>query len=267
MIRIRRGPEPAKLLPIRSKKLSDADVQARAGTLKRDHIAGYDVVKDDLWRAQHFKCCYCERNNLEASHSDVEHYRPAIRADRGEGFPSHGYWWLAWTWANLMFACKVCNGSAKGARFPLDGTSVPLEAHQKPPGGEFPLLIDPCAEDPIKHILFRPMVTDGRHRWFPFARSGSHKGHTTISVLKLDRPQLLDLYDHHVDHHVSPVVKRLSAAIEGGNATRVQEIWKDDILVLIERDRPFTALSYDAIDHFVPVGVRRSWRLSLRRPR
>jgi hypothetical protein len=73
-----------------------AAAHAEAETLSReDHIVEYQVVRPDLWRAQHFKCCYCERNNFESSRSDVEHFRPAMRARRGPRFSEHGYWWLA----------------------------------------------------------------------------------------------------------------------------------------------------------------------------
>jgi uncharacterized protein (TIGR02646 family) len=267
MIRIHRGPEPARLGPERDKRLKVASGHVQAGTLEREHIVGYGAVRGDLWRAQHFKCCYCEKNNLEASHSDVEHFRPALRADRGPGFPTHGYWWLAWTWSNLLFVCPVCNRNTKNDQFPLDAASVPLQPHEQPPGGEFPLLIDPCVEDPIRHIQFQPVALRGRPRWAPFARSGSRRGFTTISTLKLDRPELLDLYDVHVEQHVVPVVKRLEEVIRARDSARVQEVWRNDVLVLMQHSRPFAALSYDAIDHHVAVGVRRTWRLTFQRPR
>ena len=58
------------------------------GTLNKDNIGTGSRSPGDLCSAQHCKCCYCERNNFEASYNDVEHYRPKLRADRGPGLRS-----------------------------------------------------------------------------------------------------------------------------------------------------------------------------------
>src|SRR5438094_4472024 len=137
MIRIHRGREPGELPPIRRDELTRVHPLAGAGSLDATNIGSrYDTVKDDLCRAQHCKCCYCERNNLEAAYLDVEHFRPKLRAHRGEGYPSHGYGWLAWAWKNLMFACQACNRSHKRDQFPLDTGSGVLVAEQQLPGAE-----------------------------------------------------------------------------------------------------------------------------------
>jgi hypothetical protein len=216
--------------------------------------------------AQYHKCCYCE--TVEREHqNDVEHYRPKLRAQRGSGFPGHGYWWLAWTWSNLLFACAPCNRNAKGDQFPLDGGSVALQPEEAPPGQELPLIIDPGRENPVGHIHFRFFTRDNRPGWFPVARGGSRRGVETIRALKLDRPDLLDLYNSHVNEYIMPIVRRLRMAIEASDREKTRNIWQDEVTRWIAPQRPFTALSYDAIDYFFPRSVRRAWRLPLAQPR
>jgi uncharacterized protein (TIGR02646 family) len=70
---------------------------------------------------QEGKCCFCERE-YECKWSTVEHFRPKTVANRGDGIVDVGYWWLAYDFANLYFACQNCN-SPKKDHFPLvDGT-------------------------------------------------------------------------------------------------------------------------------------------------
>ncbi len=53
------------------------------------------------------KCAYCESRVGTESPGEVEHYRPhGAVAER----PDHaGYYWLAYTWTNLYWACTYCN--------------------------------------------------------------------------------------------------------------------------------------------------------------
>ena len=111
-----------------------AQLRPKAPSITRDDAPRtYRHVATDLWKMQHYKCCYCEIAVHEA-YNDVEHYRPFSR-----------YWWLGWDWDNLLFACARCNRSNKAAEFELAPGSVPLVAEQRPPGGERPLLIATCA--------------------------------------------------------------------------------------------------------------------------
>lgn len=268
MIRIHRGREPGVLPPIRLAELKRIRPLAAAGALNSSNIGRqYDVVRDRLCRVQHNKCCYCERNNLEPAYLPVEHYRPKLRADRGTGLPDHGYWWLSWTWRNLFFSCQPCNSTFKKNHFPLDAGSKALVPEQRPPGAEIPMLIDPAAEDPIAHIKFSFFSGLSHHRWRPLPRNGSPKGDYSIRNLGLGRPELLDLYERHVQEHLDSIVGRLNAAISAGDAAIIDTIWNNEALGWLSPRRPFVALSYDALDHYIPFAVRRHWSLRLHRPK
>jgi uncharacterized protein (TIGR02646 family) len=267
MIRVQRGREPAKLADIRKRELAAIRKTLRADPRADLEIPdSYSVVKRQLWEAHHYKCCYCE--HLEQGiHNDVEHYRPKSRADRKPGSAqTHGYWWLAWTWENLLFACAPCNRSHKQVRFPLEAGSKALRAGQQPPGKEQPLLIDPASEDPLPHVHFVPFTAHGKQRWMPIARGGSARGQATIDVLGLARPDLLDLYKAHVDQMVRPKVDSLRQVMRTRHRKRVQEAWDALTRELLDARRPFTALSHDALDHLVPEAERQPWGLLLPTP-
>lgn len=106
-------------------------------------------VKDVFGRLQHFKCAYCERELPHARpgaprspgsvERDVEHFRPkssvkawkvpkALAADGiapQTGAASNGYYKLAYELENYAIACKTCNSSLKGDRFPIGGARDP----------------------------------------------------------------------------------------------------------------------------------------------
>lgn len=61
----------------------------------------YDI-KEKLIKLYHHKCAFCE-TQVEQLH--VEHYRP-----------KNHYYWLAFSWDNLLLACPTCN-ECKGEKF------------------------------------------------------------------------------------------------------------------------------------------------------
>jgi 5-methylcytosine-specific restriction endonuclease McrA len=98
----------------------------------------YRCAGDLLYRRQGRKCAYCERCE-ERRRNDVEHFRPKARANRLPGSAlTHGYWWLAWRWDNLLFACAVCNRSWTKDWFPLEDDTHALQPGDPPPGRERP---------------------------------------------------------------------------------------------------------------------------------
>lgn len=134
--------EPPELAAQRSARLPALRDVVAAGTFSPRAVKGYEIARPALFVAGHHKCWYCEKA-VEMSDQPVEHFRPKAT-----------YWWLSWTWSNLHFACEQCNRH-KGDRFELRG-GTRLTPEEMPPGTEEPLLLDPSAEDPSIHIVFRP---------------------------------------------------------------------------------------------------------------
>jgi uncharacterized protein (TIGR02646 family) len=140
-------------------------------------LAAREVLRD----ASYGKCVWCESQLGSTGPADIDHYRPKHRAEglrKGDIQPDH-YWWLAYSWDNLVFSCQSCN-RAKRTRFPVVGKR--LEPGD-PVGAEQPLLLNPYgADDPSEHLRFE---VDGT------VRPISERGDVTIEVLALNRPDLV----------------------------------------------------------------------------
>jgi hypothetical protein len=147
-------------------------------------IYGHKTVKEALIKAQHDKCFLCESKITHISHGDVEHFRPkaAYRQSAGTKLQTPGYYWLAYEWDNLFFACQICNQVFKKNLFPLSNPTARATSHKKGIGKEKPLFINPSVDDPEDFISFRCEV--------PFPLNNHPRAKATIEGLGLKRPQL-----------------------------------------------------------------------------
>ena len=262
MIRVHRpSAAPAPL----ATRLADAlnSVRAKPPSTRKELPTTYREARTELWPAQHHKCAYCEFAE-QSTRNDVEHFRPAMEADRAPGSTdTHGYWWLAFEWSNLLFSCANCNqGKAKGTRFPLASGSVALVAEQPPPGLEKPLLIDPAVESGVPHIEF---VLDARKdAWVPRARNGSRRGDATIRTCKLDRPDLETLYRNYVTSDAfKRDLRKVVHAIETSEPQAVQAAWDEFCDRRITPSAPFVGLAHDVLAHHVNKATRARFGLTL----
>lgn len=215
-------------------------------------IEGYTSARRSLYLAQHRKCCYCERA-VEEAHQDVEHFRPKAV-----------YWWLAWSWGNLLFACKTCN-EHKGDSFPL-GSAFVGGPRTTAGNTERPLLIDPADPsdpDPVAHIEFRPVSG----RWMPFPRAGSRRGAWLIQTCRLDRPSLLDAYRHSAAQ-LEDALERVEAALGSQDRPRIEGVWEDVTQRWLAAGAPFVGLVHDVLAQRFPNRRRARYALALavRRP-
>jgi uncharacterized protein (TIGR02646 family) len=140
-------------------------------------------VRDKLVQVFQGKCAYCETPVGAVSPGDVEHHRPKLGALNldGQVSPEH-YWWLACDWRNLLLVCMSCNRS-KRTRFPVRSERAAPNAAGRALEHEEPLLLDPCADQPAKHLVY--------------AENGSvaplsDRGEVTIDVLALNRDFLVE---------------------------------------------------------------------------
>jgi uncharacterized protein (TIGR02646 family) len=252
MIRLVRGAEPEALRDKRPSKLAEVRARRTAGDVVKLTGYGDDGVKDRLFEAQHGKCAYCEKREEQPKWRDAEHYRPK----------SH-YWWLAWTWENLLFACIECNREYKGDQFPLVDEMTRLSPEAMPPGDESPLLIDPYApgSDPRVEVVFRCERIQGRERWTPYGVT--HRGLETVRLCGLDRPGLIELYNKHVRDFVRPAIDHFVAVAKSEDARVIVDAWSRLRRRLDAPGQAFRALSRDAAETLTPQYVRTQYRLTL----
>lgn len=147
-------------------------------------VYGHPSVKTALVAMQHEKCAFCEAKPLHVSDGDVEHFRPkgAVRQADSEPLERPGYYWLAYEWGNLLFACERCNRRHKKNLFPLTDPGRRTRSHRDASVHETAIFIDPAAEDPERYIGYRDHV--------PIAIGGNPRGEQTIDALGLRRPEL-----------------------------------------------------------------------------
>lgn len=150
----------------------------------KSSIYAHEKVKAALIIMQHDKCCFCESKVTHIGYGDVEHYRPkgGYKQDNSEPLQPLGYYWLAYTWDNLLFSCQLCNQQYKKNLFPLLNPENRARNHHDDIALEEPLLINPSIMNPQEHIGFREEI--------PYPLDGSIYGKTTISALGLDREEL-----------------------------------------------------------------------------
>ena len=101
--------DPAKTTHERRKELIADGTYPPSGSQSAPYDRRYKHkdIKDALMTLYHGKCAYCETYDPSPH---VEHYRPK----RG------GYYWLAYSWDNLILSCSQCN-TKKGNQFPING--------------------------------------------------------------------------------------------------------------------------------------------------
>jgi uncharacterized protein (TIGR02646 family) len=146
-----------------------------------------EPVKEPLRAAQHDKCAFCESKFRHTGYGDVEHFRPKAGYRQAETDPLQrpGYYWLAYTWGNLLVSCQLCNQRFKRNLFPLRDPSARALSHTHSTEDERPLLIDPAADNPGKDLAFR--------QEYAYPVRASRKGRTTIAVFGLNREELVEV--------------------------------------------------------------------------
>ena len=119
---IERGPEPAKLKPIRkdyTQPWIDFYLLHTLGEKPTD--ARWREFRVELTEEFHSLCAYCE----EFTRGEVDHFRPKRL------YPALVYEWLNW-----LFACRACNG-AKLEKLPTQGYLDPCDEAQRPLGDRY----------------------------------------------------------------------------------------------------------------------------------
>lgn len=98
-------------------------------------------IKKSLIKIYKYKCAFCEQI-VESFH--VEHYRP-----------KQTYYWLAFSWDNLLCACHYCNVN-KGVQFKINGT----RASYKTEHDDYINTLSGIYDEEEKPDLINPEITD-----------------------------------------------------------------------------------------------------------
>ena len=126
------------------------------------------------------KCAYCEESLLDAP-KHIEHYRP-----------KNDYYWLSYSWDNLLFCCTSCN-SSKNKNFKTENSKINynnedfLDIHDLGNGYdelEKPLIVNPEKDDVLDMIVFD---CDGK-----MSSSNKRVSHTINIACKLNREELVE---------------------------------------------------------------------------
>lgn len=212
MIKVKRGdvPAPAALTGPNCKgatELAKNQSFAKAKTPKSMSFNAYKdpSVRHALKKLFFGKCAYCESFMAGQQPGDIEHYRPKAnvwitnrRTGRVVVIP--GYYWLAAEWQNLLPACADCNRPREhfiigvGGKVAGKANLFPIADERKRAKSpkrvalEARLLLDPCEDDPEKHLDFQ---VDGTIKPRKVKGSLSAMGRSTIETCALMREGLV----------------------------------------------------------------------------
>jgi len=181
--RLQRGIAEVTAMELRVKKRPKVAGTERDPFTFDQTIYGHSTVKVALKRAQNNKCAFCENDFSGNASGDVEHFRPKGFSQQASGsakmYP--GYYWLAYSWANLLYSCEHCNRRIKRNLFPLKNPGHRARHSRDDLSTERPMLIDPSGpDDPRDHIGFRYNKPYGK----------TDRGLATIHAMALDRTEL-----------------------------------------------------------------------------
>ena len=108
------------------------------------------------------RCMYCG----DSHGTDIEHFWPKTP------YPERMFRWL-----NYLLCCTEC-GRFKGEHFPVENGT--------------PVLVDPTADDPWRHLDFDPDTGNIAARFDINANDWSRRGMKTVEILQLDRREALN---------------------------------------------------------------------------
>ncbi len=216
-------------------------------------VYGHEQVKTALREAQHGKCAFCESQVAHVAYGDVEHFRPKGGFRQREAGPLErpGYYWLAYSWENLLFACQVCNQRHKRSHFPLLNPKKRARHHRHAVEDERPAFIDPAGEDPAASLSFREEV--------PFPKN--KRGAATIEALGLKRGPLNEKRKDRLEELRGNFV--LAYALSPEQAAMLAEevgLARDVLRRALEDGGEFAAMVRAALPRWErQYGVRASW--------
>ena len=138
-------------------------------------------VQKKLNQIYHLKCAYCEQKLLDAP-KHIEHYRP-----------KDTYYWLAYSWDNLLLCCGACN-SAKGKRFAVKKSKITYSSEAfcdiHSLGNSYDLVEEPKIINPEKEDVLDLIFFDSDAKIYS---DDERVKHTIEDACNLNRDELIEL--------------------------------------------------------------------------
>lgn len=194
-------------------------------------------IKEKLNNIYLHKCAYCE-NYSEQTH--VDHYRP-----------KKDYYWLAYSWDNLICSCPVCNQfkkeefAIKGKRVsPPNSTddlsNINIWSSQKYDQQEKPLLLNP-----ERDVLEDMFVFDKEGKIY----GKSERANYTIKICHLNRTYLVD-ERRRIINTLRNKVRAVLLGTENKEQKkkRIQFLVEDFVDSALDKSNTFTAFRKSAVD-------------------
>jgi hypothetical protein len=186
------------------------------GTYKDSEGKSQSEVRDYLNKYYKNKCAYCE----QYCKAEIEHYRPKKAV--ADDLTHNGYYWLCYTWSNLVPSCRYCNTEGgKGNKFPIINTTKRVrtpefvfskldvskcQASNAPLISEEPYLLHPEIDSyPENFLSFK--ISPSKNGVEIFGIDVKKRGATTIDICNLNRNDLKLNRLESVFYHIKKKIK------------------------------------------------------------
>ena len=167
-----------------------------------------DSVQKKLIEIYHLKCAYCEKNLLDAP-KHIEHYRP-----------KDTYYWLAYSWDNLLLSCGSCN-SSKGTKFQIKKTIVTCnnesfeDIHHI--GNSYDVIEEPMVVNPEKEDVLSKLIFDKEGN---ISSLDDRVIYTISDVCNLNREELIQKRVKILNDFINKINEHYLLFIKKGDITR-----------------------------------------------
>ena len=213
------------------------------------------TVKDKLKELYNNKCAYCE-STLSNSYGEIEHYRPKKSSKLSKCDGSKAYYWLAFSWDNLLPCCKKCNISKSNCFDTFNNKANYLNENFK---NLHSSLIDYNNLENPK--LLHPEI-DSFEDDISFSKKGemlssNEKVIYTKIICKLDRPNLKEAREKICTEYEKCIKKNILAIIKlssTDNISKLSKIFKinikDEVKENLNKEKEYSIVSYYIYHNF-----------------
>lgn len=167
-------------------------------------------IKKALKEIYKDKCVFCEQR-VESFH--IEHYRPKSK-----------YYWLAYSWDNLLYCCPRCNEN-KLNKFPIENSVAKFNSkdikkihnlRDKYDDFEKPLFVNPEKEDVFLDISFN------KKGEFNTKKITNRRLLETIKQLKLNREDLVNYRKPIYDEFEKQITEKKYEMLNGNLKAKIE---------------------------------------------